>query len=57
MTPDQIIHLAREMRAAQKRFFAGDRDSLPVARDLEKRLDQALAEYGDKQGKLFGGEE
>lgn len=53
MKADEIIKLAKEMRAAQKRYFAGARDELPACRELERRLDQALKDHEGGQGKLF----
>ncbi|MBX3397510.1 MAG: hypothetical protein KF873_02105 [Gemmataceae bacterium] len=59
---DKLIDLAREVRALrnkQKAFFrSGDRCLIPTCRDLEARVDKAVAEVLDakpaKPASLFG---
>lgn len=58
-----VIELARlvvQMRAVQKRFFAGDRSSATIAeaKAKERRVDEATRQVltGQRQGSLFGGE-
>lgn len=46
MTSDEIINLAKEMRAAQKAYFkTRGYAELDQSKKLEKRLDKAIDEY------------
>lgn len=62
MTDAELIELVRQMRAAQKHFFAvrrqpGDHiEALDASRRLERQVDKALAERaqgGPKQERLL----
>lgn len=50
-----LIHLAKKMRAAQKRYFkTRDANVLNYARELEDEVDTARMEHdGIVQGELF----
>jgi hypothetical protein len=46
MTDSELIELVRQMRAAQKRFFANgkERDVLELAKRLERQVDAAIVD-------------
>ena len=57
MTSDEIINLAKEMRAAQKSWFKfHNQADLTKSKQLERQLDKAIEEYQtpDPQMDLFG---
>lgn len=41
MTIQEYAALVREMRLVQVRYFAGERGVVPLAKRLEKRVDEA----------------
>jgi thiamine kinase-like enzyme len=53
MTADEILELVAELRKAQRAYFkqgstfASRQKWLPIARDLEKRVDEALKSYSE----------
>lgn len=59
MTDEQILELVRQMRAAQRHFYAvrrqpGDHiEALDAARRLEREVDKALAARFSPQGSLI----
>jgi hypothetical protein len=59
MTDAEILELVRQMRAAQRHFFAvrrepGDHiEALEASRRLERQVDKALAERARGQGALL----
>lgn len=52
---EDLIHLVKKMRAAQKRYFrTRDANILNYARELEDEVDTALMKHdGIVQGELF----
>lgn len=61
-TLEQIASKAREVRAAQKAYFAASRAGafrgaeLDTSRRLERELDRLLEQLDAPQGSLLGGE-
>jgi hypothetical protein len=55
MTDSELIELVRQMRAAQKKFFANraERGVLEQAKALEKRVDAAIEARKIGQGSLL----
>lgn len=59
MTDEQILDLVRQMREAQRHFFAvrrerGDHiEALEASRRLERQVDKALAERSSPQRSLL----
>lgn len=54
MKLEQLADLVRQMRAAQRLYFATHKpDALSRAKELERRTDQALKALADKQRRLF----
>ena len=59
MTDTEILELVRQMRAAQRHFFAArreggnDRKALEASKDLEHQVDKALAARFSPQGSLL----
>lgn len=51
----KFARLVRDMRALQKRFFAGEKTAGVVrqAKDLERHVDRELARILDDQPRLF----
>ncbi len=55
MKTDELIALVEEMRTEQKAYFrTREPIHLSHSKELERRVDRAIAEFKDKQGKLFG---
>ena len=54
MKVDELAELVRQMRDAQKKYFK-EREplALSMARELERRVDKAVTDTLDQQGKLF----
>lgn len=54
MTPDEIIRLTRDTRAAQRAYFkTRSQKDLIRSRCLESQLDKELNDYFNPQTKLF----
>lgn len=54
MKIDDLAKLVREMREAQRSYFTERSPQwLSKAKELERRVDRAVADVLDKQGKLF----
>lgn len=55
MTDAELLELVRQMRAAQKRFFANraERGDLEKAKDLERRVDAAIEAKKNGQGSFL----
>ncbi|MEO1527711.1 MAG: hypothetical protein AAFX06_19955 [Planctomycetota bacterium] len=54
MTNDDFIALVHQMRTAQKEYFrTRDGSVLSRSKELERRVDQAVAELQDRQPSLF----
>lgn len=51
---EEVIHLVKKMRAAQKRYFrTRDANVLNYARELEDEVDTAIMKIDGVQGELF----
>ena len=54
MTDAEILDLVRQMRAAQGEYFrTRTRLDLQRAKDLEAKVDKAIAEHASRQGSLI----
>lgn len=54
MTPDEILRLTRDTRAAQRAYFkTRSKNDLIRSRSLESQLDKELNDYFNPQTKLF----
>jgi arsenate reductase-like glutaredoxin family protein len=55
MTLDELAALVRQMRQAQNEYFRERSPQyLNLSKELERRVDRAVADILDKQGTLFG---
>ena len=56
MTATDLAELVRQMRTAQKTYFRErSPQCLSVSKELERRVDKAVSDVLEKQGRLFGG--
>jgi hypothetical protein len=54
MTDAEILDIVSKMRAAQKAYFkTRDRADLEASKDLERKVDKAMAERAAAQGALI----